>query len=123
METPKIFESEYRFCLILWEHEPVTTTELVKLCQAQLGWKRTTTYTVLKRLCERGLFQTQDSVVTALISREEFYAMKSCRFVEESFDGSLPAFLAAFTARKKLSSQEIEQIRRMIDTCGEEEDT
>ena len=123
MDTPKIFESEYRFCLILWEREPVTTTELVKLCRERLGWQKSTTYTVLKRLCERGLFQTRDSVVTALISREEFYAMKSRRFVEESFDGSLPAFLAAFTARKKLSPQEIDQIRRMIDACGEEENS
>ena len=114
---------ESRFADLIWAGAPIATGELVRQAEQALGWKRTTTYTVLKRLCERGLFQTQDSVVTALISREEFYAMKSCRFVEESFVGSLPAFLAAFTARKKLSSQEIEQIRRMIDTCGEEEDT
>ena len=114
---------ESRFADLIWAGAPIATGELVRQAEQALGWKRTTTYTVLKRLCERGLFQTQDSVVTALISREEFYAMKSCRFVEESFDGSLPAFLAAFTARKKLSSQESEQIRRMIDTCGEEEDT
>ena len=114
---------ESRFADLIWAGAPIATGELVRQAEQALGWKRTTTYTVLKRLCERGLFQTQDSVVTALISREEFYAMKSCRFVEESFDSSLPAFLAAFTARKKLSSQEIERIRRMIDTCGEEEDT
>ena len=76
METPKIFESEYRFCLILWEHEPIKRTELVKLCQQQLGWKSTTSYTVLKRLCERGIFQNQNSTVTSLISREEFEQMK-----------------------------------------------
>lgn len=114
---------ESRFADLIWAGAPITTGELVRQAEQALGWKRTTTYTVLKRLCERGLFQTRDSVVTALISREEFYAMKSCRFVEESFDGSLPAFLAAFTARKKLSPQEIDQIRRMIDACGEEENS
>ena len=114
---------ESRFADLIWAGAPIATGELVRQAEQALGWKRTTTYTVLKRLCERGLFQTQDSVVTDLISREEFYAMKSCRFVEESFDGSLPAFLAAFTARKKLSPQEIEQIHRMIDACGEEADT
>lgn len=112
---------ESRFADLIWAGEPITTGELVRQAEQALSWKRTTTYTVLKRLCERGLFQTQDSVVTSRISREEFYAMKSRRFVEESFDGSLPAFLAAFTARKKLSPQEIDQIRRMIDACGEEE--
>lgn len=113
---------ESRFADLIWAGAPIATGELVRQADQTLGWKRTTTYTVLKRLCERGLFQTRDSVVTTLISREEFYAMKSRRFVEESFDGSLPAFLAAFTARKRLSPQEIEQIRRMIDACGEEVD-
>ena len=92
METPKIFESEYRFCLILWEHEPVTTTELVKLCQAQLGWKRTTTYTVIKRLGERGVLKNQDGLVTALISREDAQVSELDELMEKKFQGSLPAF-------------------------------
>lgn len=115
METPKIFESEYRFCLILWEHEPVTTTELVKLCQAQLGWKRTTTYTVIKRLAERGILQNQDGVVTALVSREQAQVSELDELMEKKFQGSLPAFLAAFARRQALSEKEVEEIRRIIE--------
>ena len=115
METPKIFESEYRFCLILWEHEPVTTTELVKLCQAQLGWKRTTTYTVIKRLAERGILQNQDGVVTALVSREQAQVSELDELMEKKFQGSLPAFLAAFARRQALSEKEVEEIRRITD--------
>ena len=119
METPKVFESEYRFCLILWEHEPVKSKELVKLCEEQLGWKSTTSYTVLKRLCERGIFQNQNSTVTSLISREEFYAEQSDRFVKETFDGSLPAFLAAFGARNKFSDKEVDELKKLIDGMKE----
>ena len=115
MNIPKIFESEYRFCCILWDNEPVTSSELVKLCAEKLGWKKSTTYTVLKKLCQRGMFRNEGGEVTALISREEFFAAQSRRFVEESFDGSLPAFIAAFSAGKGLSAEEIAQIRRMID--------
>ena len=115
METPKIFESEYRFCLILWEHEPVTTTELVKLCHAQLGWKRTTTYTVIKRLAERGILQNQDGVVTALVSREQAQVSELDELMEKKFQGSLPAFLAAFARRQALSEKEVEEIRRIIE--------
>ncbi|WP_297289247.1 BlaI/MecI/CopY family transcriptional regulator [uncultured Flavonifractor sp.] len=115
METPKIFESEYRFCLILWEHEPVTTTELVKLCQAQLGWKRTTTYTVIKRLGERGVLKNQDGLVTALISREQAQVSELDELMEKKFQGSLPAFLAAFARRQALSEKEVEEIRRIIE--------
>mgnify|MGYP002520314022 CR=1 FL=1 len=115
METPKIFESEYHFCLIMWEHEPVTTVELVKLCQEQLGWKRTTTYTVLKRLSDGGLFRNEGGIVTALISKEDFYAIRSEMVVRESFGGSLPAFIAAFTARQELSEDEIAEITAIID--------
>lgn len=115
METPKIFESEYRFCLILWEHEPVTTTELVKLCQARLGWKRTTTYTVIKRLAERGILQNQDGVVTALVSREQAQVSELDELMEKKFQGSLPAFLAAFARRQALSEKEVEEIRRIIE--------
>ena len=115
METPKIFESEYRFCLILWEHEPVTTTELVKLCQAQLDWKRTTTYTVIKRLGERGVLKNQDGLVTALISREDAQVSELDELMEKKFQGSLPAFLSAFARRQSLTEKEVEEIRRIIE--------
>ena len=115
METPKIFESEHRFGLILWEHDPVTTTELVKLCQAQLGWKRTTTYTVIKRLGERGVLKNQDGLVTALISKEEAQVSEIDELMEKKFQGSLPAFLAAFARRQSLTEKEIEEIRRIIE--------
>ena len=115
METPKIFESEYRFCLILWEHDPVTTTELVKLYQAQLGWKRTTTYTVIRRLGERGVLKNQDGLVTALISKEEAQVSEIDELMEKKFQGSLPAFLAAFARRQSLTEKEIEEIRRIIE--------
>lgn len=115
MGTPKIFESEYRFCLILWEHEPVTAAELVKLCQARLGWKRTTTYTVIKRLGERGVVQNKDGVVTALVSREEAQVSELDELMEKKFQGSLPAFLAAFARRQDLSEEEAEEIRRIIE--------
>ena len=115
MDTPKIFESEYRFCLILWEHEPVTAAELVKLCQAQLGWKRTTTYTVIKRLGERGVVQNKDGVVTALVTREAAQVSELDELMEKKFQGSLPAFLAAFARRQALSEEEAEEIRRIIE--------
>lgn len=120
MEIPKIFESEYRFCLILWEHEPMTAAELVKLCQAQLGWKRSTTYTVIKRLGERGVLKTEDGSVTSLVSREEAQASEIDELVEKRFGGSLPAFVAAFTKHQRLSSGEVEEIQRMIDRCRED---
>ncbi len=115
METPKIFESEYRFCLILWEYEPVTTVELVKLCQAQLEWKRTTTYTVIKRLCERGILKNDNGVVTSLISKEQAQASEIDELVEKKFEGSLPAFIAAFTKHQRLSEKEFDEIQQMID--------
>ena len=111
---------ESRFADIIWREEPLTSGELVKICQKELNWKRTTTYTVLKRLCERGIFQNQDGEVTSLITREDFYAMQSEQFIEETFEGSLPAFLNAFATRKTLSKEEIAEIRKMIDTYGEE---
>ncbi len=115
MDTPKIFESEYRFCLILWEHEPVSTTQLVKLCQQQLGWKRTTTYTVIKRLSERGVVKNEDGVVSSLISREQAQVSELDELMEKKFQGSLPAFLAAFARRQELSEEEVEEIRRIIE--------
>ena len=115
MDTPKIFESEYRFCLILWEHEPVTTVELVKLCQEQLGWKRTTTYTVIKRLAERGVLASQDGKIHSLVSKEEAQTREIDALVEEKFQGSLPAFVAAFTKRQDISDKELDEVQRMID--------
>lgn len=115
MDTPRIFESEYRFCLILWEHEPVTTTELVRLCQERLGWKRTTTYTVIKRLGERGVLKNEDGIVSALISKEEVQVSEIDELMEKKFQGSLPAFLAAFARRQSLSEEEVEEIRRIIE--------
>lgn len=115
METPKIFESEYRFCLILWEREPVTTKELVKLCQEQLGWKRTTTYTVIKRLSERGVLKNENGTVTSLVSKDEAQASEIDELVEKKFEGSLPAFVAAFTRHQDLSEKELDEIQRMID--------
>lgn len=115
MSAPKVFESEYRFCLILWEHEPVKSSELVKLCREQLGWKKTTTYTVIKRLSERGVIKSEDAVVTSLVSKEEVQAAEIDELVEKTFEGSLPAFVAAFTKHRKLSAEEIEDLRRMIE--------
>ena len=115
METPKIFESEYRFCLILWEHEPVKSSALQELCREQLGWKPTTTYTVIKRLSERGVLKNESSVVTSLVSKDEVQAAELDEMVEKTFEGSLPAFVAAFTRHQKLSESEIDAIQKMID--------
>lgn len=115
MQMPKIHESEYRFCLVMWEHEPVTAVELVKLCQEQLGWKRTTTYTVIKRLGERGVLQNQDGTITSLISKEDAQAGEIDELVEKKFEGSLPAFIAAFTKRKDMSDRELDEVQQMID--------
>lgn len=119
MEDLKLGVVESKFADIIWANEPLHSRELVQLCQQALNWKKPTTYTVLRKLCERGIFQNVDGIVTSVISRDEFYAMQSQRFVEETFDGSLPAFLAAFTSRKGLSPEEVAQIRRMIDTWEE----
>lgn len=115
METPKVFESEYRFCLILWEHEPVKSSELVKLCQERLGWKPTTTYTVIKRLSERGVLKNENTMVSALVSKDAVQAAEINEMVEKTFEGSLPAFVAAFTKHHKLSDEEIDAVQQMID--------
>lgn len=111
----KLGAVESRFADIVWREAPISTAELVKLCADELDWKRTTTYTVLKKFCQRGLFQSEDGMVTVLVSRQEYYDRESEAFVEEVFDGSLPAFLVAFTRRKKLSDEEIAQLQRLID--------
>lgn len=115
MATPKIFESEYRFCLILWEREPVRSSELVALCRERLGWKPTTTYTVIKRLAERGVLKNENSVVTSLVSRDEAQTAEIDELVDSRFGGSLPAFISAFTRSKKLSAAEQDELRRLID--------
>lgn len=115
MDERRLGTLEARFADMIWDNEPVSTSSLVKLGQEMLNWKRTTTYTVLKRLCEKGLFQNCDGTVTSLIAKAEFEAEQSRRFVEETFQGSLPAFLAAFTRREKLNQKEIEELQKLID--------
>ena len=115
MNVPKIHESEYRFCLIMWEHQPVTAAQLVKLCQEKLEWKRTTTYTVIKRLGERGVLKLENGIVTALISKEEAESAEIETMVESKFGGSLPAFVAAFTRRQDLTDSDLDEVQRMID--------
>lgn len=115
MSIPKIPESEYRFCLIMWEQEPVAATDMVKLCQEQLGWKRTTTYTVIKRLGERGVLKLENGIVTSLVSKEEAEASEIEDLVEKKFGGSLPAFVAAFTKHQSISENDLDEMQRMID--------
>lgn len=120
MEDMKLGVVESRFADIIWRREPLASGELVKLCQEELGWKKSTTYTVLKKLCSKGIFQNQGGRVTSLISREAYQALQSRRFVDDTFQGSLPAFLAAFAAQKPLTGREVDEIRRMIDAFGAE---
>ncbi|MBQ2174014.1 MAG: BlaI/MecI/CopY family transcriptional regulator [Alphaproteobacteria bacterium] len=120
MEHLKLGAVEMRFAEIIWKNEPLTSGQLVKLCLEQLEWKKSTTYTVLKKLCDRGLFKNTNGMVSSVISKEEYYSAQSEQVVNESFGGSLPAFIAAFTSRKTLTQEEIDEIRRMIDAVGEE---
>ena len=115
MDTPKVFESEYRFCLILWENEPIKSSKLVELCKEQLGWKPTTTYTVIKRLSERGVLKNENTIVTSLISKEDVQATELNEMVEKTFEGSLPAFIAAFTKHTKISDTDIDALQQLID--------
>lgn len=115
MVMPKIHESEYRFCLIMWLYEPVAAAELARLCQEQLGWKRTTTYTVIKRLGERGVLKNENGTITSLVSKDEAQASEIDELVEKKFEGSLPAFVAAFTRHQNLSDKELDEVQRMID--------
>ena len=120
METPNIFESEYRFCLLLWEHEPVNSTRLVALCREQLGWSKATTYTVIRRLSERGVIRNENTIVSSLISKEEAQRSRLEEMMEDTFEGSVPAFIAAFSRSKKLSSQETAQLQALIDSFRED---
>ena len=120
METPKIFESEYRFCLLLWENEPVNSTKLVALCKENLGWSKATTYTVIRRLSERGVIKNENTIVSSLISKEEAQSSRLEEMLEETFEGSMPAFIAAFSKSKKLSKSEVDQLQALIDSYEED---
>ena len=115
METPKVFESEYRFCLILWREEPINSTRLAKICKEELGWSRTTTYTVIKRLRDRGVVRNENATVTALVTKEEVQIAQMDELLDKTFEGSLPAFIAAFARRQSLSEDEAEALRRLIE--------
>ena len=115
MPVPKVFESEYRFCLVLWRNEPVSCAELARMCKNELGWSRTTTYTVIKRLSERGVVKNENSVVTSVVSKEQVQMAEMDEMMEKTFENSLPAFIAAFAKRQELSDEEIEEIRRIIE--------
>lgn len=118
MKTPKIFESEYRFCLILWEVEPIKSSKLAELCKERLDWSRTTTYTVIKRLSDRGVVKNENTIVTSLISKEEAQISEIDELVEKKFEGSLPAFIAAFSKGRKLGDEEVNALRAMIESAG-----
>lgn len=115
MDVPKIFESEYRFCLLLWETEPINSTKLAALCKERLGWSKATTYTVIRRLSERGVLKNENATVTSLVSKESVQESELEQFVEKTFEGSIPAFIAAFSRNKKLSREEITQLQELID--------
>lgn len=115
METPKIFESEYRFCLLLWEREPIGSTVLAKLCKERLGWSKTTTYTVIKRLAERGVIKNENAVVTSLVSKADAQLGELEELMEKRFEGNLPAFIAAFARRQELSPEDMAELRRILE--------
>ena len=119
MSEMRLGAVESRFADIIWENEPLSSGQLVKLCKAELDWAKSTTYTVLKKLCDRGIFKNENGAVTAVLSKAEFHALQSEQFVDNTFDGSLPAFIAAFTTRKELSGEEIAEIHAMIDSIGD----
>lgn len=120
MSSPKIFESEYRFCKILWENEPIKSGDLARLCAEQLGWKTTTTYTVIKRLSDRGVIKNEHTVVSSLVSRQEAEAAEIEELIEKRFDSSVPGFLAAFTKNRRLNAKEIAELQQMIDRFRKE---
>lgn len=111
----RLAEAEEKFAEIIWDHEPISSPELVKICERKMNWKKSTTYTVLKKLCERGIFQNENTLVTAKLSREEFYGIQSRKYVEDIFAGSLPRFFTAFCGGRKLSEKEIQEIKKIID--------
>ena len=122
MEGIKLAEIESKFVELVWQSEPINSGELVLLCEKELNWKKSTTYTVLRRLCQKGVLKNEDAIVTSLIKKEEYYAIQSEQFVEDTFQGSLPQFLAAFMSRKKLSPKQIAQIQKMIEDYQDPEE-
>ena len=120
MDYAKLCDSDYRFMCVVWDNAPINSGQLVKLCQEELGWKKATTYTVIKRLAERGVLKSEDAVVTSLVSKEDVQAAEIDELVEKTFEGSLPAFIAAFTKHKKLSAKEVAELRNLIDSYEEE---
>ena len=123
MEAPKIFESEYRFCCLVWEAEPVNSGELARMALERLGWKKSTTYTVIKRLAERGVLKNENAIISALYSKEEIQRQESREFLDKTFNGSLPAFIAAFSSGESLSAEDAEAIRKMIDGWGKKNES
>lgn len=119
MDETRLGAVESRFADIIWDNEPLSSGELVKICEKELSWKKSTTYTVLKKLCERGIFQNEKGIVSSLVSKEELNSRQSEKFVEENFEGSLPAFIAAFTKRKRLSQKDMKEIKELLDKFGE----
>ena len=119
MDNLRLCESDYRFMSVVWDNEPVQSGKLVELCAERLGWKKSTTYTTLKKLCEKGYAQNENTIVTSLIARESVQKDSSEHFVRNTFEGSLPAFIAAFTKRKQLTKSEIEELKKLIENCEE----
>jgi predicted transcriptional regulator len=115
MKAYKLTDSEEKFAELIWQNEPIGSGDLVKLCEKEMNWKKSTTYTVLKKLCEKGIFQNENAVVSSLIRMDEYYAKQSIRFVEDTFGGSLPKFLTAFIGGRKLSEHQAEELKRLID--------
>ncbi len=121
METPKVFESEYRFCLILWEHEPITCSKIAVICKEKLGWSRTTTYTVIKRLEDRGFLKRDGSTVTSLYSKEQIQISEMDEMIEKRFEGSLPSFIAAFAKKQKLSDKDYTELQRILSKGNDDD--
>lgn len=115
MKEYKLAESEEKFAELIWQNEPIGSGDLVKICEKEMNWKKSTTYTVLKKLCEKGIFQNENAIVSSLITKDEYYAKQSIRFVEDTFGGSLPKFLTSFISGKKLSNHQVEELKRLID--------
>ena len=120
MKNIELAAVQERFADIVWENEPIASGDLVQICEKKLNWKKPTTYTVLRKLCEKGLLQNVDGIVSSLISKEEFYSAKSEQIIEDSYKGSLPAFIAAFTSHKKLTKKDVDEIQQLIDTFKKE---
>ena len=119
MSTPKIFESEYRFCLVLWEHEPINSTKLVKICKERLNWSKATTYTVIRRLAQRGVLKNENTIVSTLVTKEQVQESQMEELVDKTFEGSMPAFIAAFSRSNRLTKQEVDQLKKLIDEYEE----